>query len=119
MMYSIDEIVSKIKQENKTKDIGMILIHNGIVRRSSKDGKKSVNAMNISYDRALLSQKITELKSTQGIVEALAFINEGKLNVGDDIMLVVVAGDRRSNVLKPFEEFIEYIKKYVVREDEV
>jgi len=119
MMYSIDDIVSKIKQENKTKDIGMILIHNGIVRKSSKDGKKNVSSMNVSYDKKLLEQKITQLKMTQGIIDVVAFINEGNLNVGDDIMLVVVAGDRRSNILKPFEEFIEYIKKYVVKEHEV
>ncbi|WP_239393411.1 molybdenum cofactor biosynthesis protein MoaE [Desulfurella amilsii] len=117
-MPSIDEIVKKIKQKSNPENLGMILIHNGIVRKTSKDGSKIVKEMLLSYDKELLDKKIEELKDLPGIVEVLAFINEGRLKVGDDIMLVVVAGDRRSNVLKPFEDFIEFIKKNIVREQE-
>ncbi|MGE4547769.1 MAG: molybdenum cofactor biosynthesis protein MoaE [Desulfurella sp.] len=117
-MPSINDIVKKIKQESNPENLGMILVHNGIVRKTSKDGSKIVTEMLLSYDKELLDKKIKELKNLPGIVEVLAFINDGRLKVGDDIMLVVVAGDRRSNILKPFEDFIEFIKKNIVREQE-
>jgi molybdopterin synthase catalytic subunit len=115
---SIDEVIKKIKQKGDSNNLGMILVHNGIVRKTSKDGSKIVTEMLLSYDKELLDKKVKELKNLPGIVEALAFINDGRLKVGDDIMLVVVAGDRRSNILKPFEDFIEFIKKNIVREQE-
>lgn len=117
-MPSIDEVVKKIKQESNPEHLGMILVHNGIVRKTSKDGSKIVEEMVLSYDKELLDKKIKELKDLPGIVEVLAFINEGRLKVGDDIMLVIVAGDRRSNILKPFEDFIGFIKNKIVKEQE-
>ncbi|MGC9257299.1 molybdenum cofactor biosynthesis protein MoaE [Desulfurella sp.] len=116
---SIDEIIKKIKKQTNPERLGMILIHNGIVRKTSKDGSKIVKEMVISYDKELLDKKVNELKTLPGIEHVYAFINEGKLNVGDDIMLVVVAGDRRSNILKPFEDFIKYIKQNIVKEQEI
>ncbi|WP_291490465.1 molybdenum cofactor biosynthesis protein MoaE [Desulfurella sp.] len=116
---SIDEIIKKIKKQTNPERLGMILIHNGIVRKTSKDGSKIVKEMFVRYDKELLDKKIKELKTIPGIEYASAFINEGKLNIGDDIMLVIVAGDRRSNILKPFEDFIEYIKQNIVKEQEI
>lgn len=118
-MPSIDNIVKNIKSLPKADEIGMILIHNGIVRKSAKYGNASVNGLVLSYDKHLLEEKVQELKKMSGIVEVFVFINEGNLNIGDDIMLVVVAGDRRSNILKPFEDFIEFIKQKIVKEQEV
>lgn len=118
-MPSIDEIVKNIKNLPNADEIGMILIHNGIVRKSAKHGATLVNGLVLSYDENLLARKIQQLKKMAGIVEVFAFINHGNLDVGDDIMLVVVAGDRRNNILKPFEDFIGFIKQKVVREKEV
>ncbi len=116
---SIDEIIRNIKQQTDPEKLGMILVHNGIVRKTSKDGTKQVKEMFLSYNRELLDKKVQELKTLPGIAYVSAFISEGKLSVGDDIMLVIVAGDRRSNILKPFEDFIEFIKKNIVKEQEI
>jgi glutathione-regulated potassium-efflux system ancillary protein KefG len=48
--------------------------------------------MKLSYDRAGLEQALARFRSRDGIAEIRAWINEGDLNVGDDIMVVVVAG---------------------------
>jgi len=42
-----------------------------------------------------------------------AWINEGPLKVGDDIMYVLVAGRLKTNVLPTFEELVSKIKREV------
>lgn len=118
-MPSIDEIVRKIKSSPDSENVGMILIHNGIVRKSSKNEERDVKNMILSYDEKLLKEKIDKLKQENGIVDVFAIINKGKLNIGDDIMIIAVAGDRRSNILKPFEDFIEFVKHDIVKETEI
>ncbi len=96
----------------------MILIHNGIVRATSKDGK-SVKGMRLSYDREKLNSLVTEFREKDGIVAIKAWINEGTLNTGDDIMYVLVAGRLRTDVLPTFEELISKIKREIVSEKEL
>lgn len=116
---SIDELIKKIKSSNKAKDIGMVLLHNGIVRESSKDGTKKVKKLILEYNQELLDHKVKEILTNDGVIDVYVFINRGELNIGDDIMIVIVAGDRRSNIFKPFADLIEYIKSNVVSEQEV
>lgn len=114
----IDQWIAEAKQSSDPQELGMILIHNGIVRATSKDGK-SVKGMHLSYDREKLNSLLTEFRKKDGIVAIKAWINEGTLKVGDDIMYVLVAGRLRTNVLPTFEELISKIKREVVSEEEV
>jgi len=82
----------------------MILIHNGIVRATAKDGK-TVQAMRVFYDRSMLDDTVRELKKVDGITEIRVWINEGTLQIGDDIMKVCVAGRFRTDVLPDFRIF--------------
>ena len=45
----IDRWLAEIKREANPEDLGMILVHNGIVRGTSKSGKP-VSGMKLSYD---------------------------------------------------------------------
>ncbi len=117
--FNLDEELKKIKQTANPKKLGMILVHNGIVRATSKKENKPVSSLNISYNKEKLQQLIDKTyKENPGIEKIIVKINDGKLNVGDDIMFVIVAGDRRSNILKPFEDLIETIKTKIVEEKE-
>jgi molybdopterin synthase catalytic subunit len=98
--------------------LGMILLHNGIVRAMAKDGGK-IQAMNLSYDKAKLEAAVREFKKRDGIADIKAWINEGHLKIGDDIMNVCVAGKFRKDVLPVFQELITVIKTEIVREDEI
>lgn len=73
--------------------------------------------MHLSYDRQKLNFLIDEFGKKEGIVAIKAWINEGTLNVGDDIMYVLVAGRLRKYVLPTLEEFVSRIKKEVVSEE--
>ena len=108
---------SRSKRKSDPEDLGMILIHNGIVRGTSKDGKM-VKGMYLSYDSEKLNSLISEFKKKEGIVAINAWINEGTLNIGDDIMCVLVAGRLRTDVLPTFEGLISKIKGEVVSEKE-
>jgi molybdopterin synthase catalytic subunit len=113
----VDQWIAEIKESSDPRDLGMILIHNGIVRATSKDGK-SVKGMHLSYDREKLNSLLTEFREKDGIVAIKAWINEGTLKVGDDIMYVLIAGRLRTDVLPTFQELISKIKREIVSEKE-
>lgn len=113
----IEQWISEIKKECPPDQLGMILTHNGIVRATSKQGDP-VRAMMLSYDQAALDQAVRRFKTREGIADIRAWINQGQLKVGDDIMYVCVAGRFRRDVLPVFQELIGLIKTEIVKEEE-
>jgi molybdopterin synthase catalytic subunit len=114
----IEAWIKEIKKSCNPDMLGMILVHNGIVRATAKDGKP-VKAMNLSYDKGMLKDVVATFTAKEGIADIRVWINEGDLQVGDDIMNVCVAGRFRTDVLPVFQELLTIIKKEIVREDEV
>ena len=49
----MDQWIKEIKKECPADMLGMILLHNGIVRATAKNGGK-VQAMNLSFDKSKL-----------------------------------------------------------------
>ncbi|MBC7331638.1 MAG: molybdenum cofactor biosynthesis protein MoaE [Synergistetes bacterium] len=119
MKPSIEKWIEEVKKEAPPEKIGMILVHNGIVRETSKRENRQVKALRLSYDKDLLEKTVKEFSKKEGIAQIKVWINEGNLKVGDDIMLVLVAGRYRTDVLPAFEELIEKIKGEIVREEEL
>lgn len=97
--------------------IGMYLLHNGVVRGTTRDGG-AVSGMELSWDRELLDRVVRQIKARPGIFAVRVWINEGTLSVGDDIMWVLVAGDYRDNVFAGMQELVGLIKSEVVTERE-
>ena len=116
--YMIQEWLEEVKQGAKPEELGMILIHNGLVRGTSKAGGR-VHGMKLSYDQKKLGAVISLYKQKPGIVEIKAWINSGTLKIGDTIMLVLVAGRFRTDVLPVFEEMLSVIKREIVTEEEL
>ena len=114
----IQEWMDEIKVKNPRDQLGMILVHNGIVRATSKEGKP-VQGMFLSFDEKLLSDTVAQFRKTDGIVDIKVWINQGRLSIGDDIMLVLVAGRFRTDVLPVFQGLIREIKTNVVNEKEM
>ncbi|MEJ5226548.1 molybdenum cofactor biosynthesis protein MoaE [Thermodesulfovibrio sp.] len=114
----IDNWIKEIKANPKSQSAGMILIHNGIVRETSKDGK-AVKGMKLSYNKEKLEQAINQIKTKDGIIDVKVWINEGELKVGDDIMIVLVAGRLRTDVFPALQELVAKIKNEVVNEEEI
>lgn len=114
----INNWVKEIKEKTKPDELGMILIHNGIVRGTSKDGR-FIKSMRLSYNKELLKDYIDSVKNRDGIADIKVWINEGELNIGDDIMLILVAGRFRTDVLPVLQEVLTKIKKEIVQEEEI
>jgi molybdopterin synthase catalytic subunit len=110
--------IKEIKKKCNPDMLGMILIHNGIVRATAKDGKP-VKAMRLSYDKEMLKHVMDTHKAKEGVADIKVWINTGDLQAGDDIMNVCVAGRFRTDVLPVFQELLTTIKKEIVCEEEV
>jgi len=114
---SLDEMVNKIKAMPGADSVGMILCHNGIVRGTSRDGRK-VTGVAVTVERKKLDDNITAQKSRPGIFEILVHVNEGELKVGDDLLLIAVAGDLRENVIPVLTDTLNTVKKTVTSKTE-
>jgi molybdopterin synthase catalytic subunit len=114
----IDRWIEEIRRKANPEELGMILVHNGLVRATSKSGKP-VLGMKLSYDKEKLASIVLTLKQKPGVVDIRVWINTGDLQVGDDIMFLVVAGRFRTDVLPVFEELLSVIKREIVTEQEV
>jgi len=114
----VEKWIEEIKRSVDPGELGMMLVHNGVVRATSKEGKP-VKGMRLSYDRALLAAAVEEVKKRDGIADVRVLINEGDLKVGDDIMYVLVAGRFRTDVLPVLQELLTKVKGEVVHEQEV
>jgi molybdopterin synthase catalytic subunit len=114
----IEKWIEEVKRSTDPGELGMMLVHNGVVRASSKEGRP-VKGMRLSYDRELLAAVINEAKKRGGIADVRVWINEGDLKVGDDIMCVLVAGRFRTDVLPVLQELLSKVKGEVVHEEEV
>ena len=113
----VEQWLNEVKLKADPEGLGMILVHNGIVRATSKQGKP-VSGMKLSYDEEKLRTVVSEQKKKDGILDIKVWINQGDLKVGDDIMLLLVAGRFRTDVLPVFESLLSAIKQEIVSERE-
>jgi molybdopterin synthase catalytic subunit len=114
----IDEWIKEIKENCAAESLGMILVHNGIVRGTSREGKR-VSGMQLSYDKDCLERCVARLKEREGIAAIRVWINSGILNIGDDIMYLLVAGRFRTDVLPILQELLSTVKNEIVHEEEL
>jgi molybdopterin synthase catalytic subunit len=114
----IQQIVNQIKQRADFDKVGMILTHNGVVRGTSRDGRK-VSGLKVSVDHEKLEQILEKERQSPGILDIIIEIAEDKhLSVGDDVMLLVVAGDIRDTVISVLERTLNAVKSTVTSKTE-
>ncbi|MDY7036383.1 MAG: molybdenum cofactor biosynthesis protein MoaE [Thermodesulfobacteriota bacterium] len=106
----LNEMIEKIKRHADSNKIGMIASHLGVVRGVSRNGEE-VKGIEVKYDFDVINSIIQDIKRLPGIVEAIVDTNEGHLNVGDEIMAVVIAGDIRENVFPALMKAVACIKE--------
>ena len=115
---NINQLVEAVKQHPDFAKAGMLLCHNGVVRRTARDGRR-VTGLRVSVDHDKLQEVIAQNKKRAGIIEILVEIAaEQNLQVGDDVMLLVVAGDIRENVIATLSDTLNAIKTTVTRKSE-
>ena len=122
---SMDQWLREAKQHESAPKIGMYLTHNGIVRASAKDkvrfdrkDTQPVTGMLFSYDQEKVNAIIQETYALDGIYYIRVWLNEGRLQVGDDIMYVLIGGDIRPHVIDGLQYLVGRIKSECVTEKE-
>ncbi len=111
----LNRLVETIKRHPRYDQAGMILCHNGVVRKTDRDGRL-VSGLTIRVDQEKLGRVIQENKQKPGIIEILVEINADKvLAVGEDVMLLVVAGDIREHVITTLHDTLNAIKTTVTQ----
>lgn len=123
---SMDEWMKEAKADPEAGKIGMYLVHNGVVRETPKakvrKGEKDVRpvtGMLFSYDEEKAALAVEETRKMEGIYYVRIWLNEGELQVGDDIMYVLVGGDIRPRVIEALNFLVGKIKAECVSETEI
>ena len=113
----MNRMIDSLKRHPDFPKMGMIASHLGVVRGTSLNGQ-GVTGIEITYDKEKLSIIASETRKMSGIVEVLIDTFEGQLNVGDDIMAVVVGGDTRDHVFPALVETVNRIKSEAAKKKE-
>jgi molybdopterin synthase catalytic subunit len=64
----------------------------------------------VEFDNGKIDEIIRDIKSRPGIVDILIQTNSGHLEVGEEIVAVVVAGDIRENVFPALIDAVNRVK---------
>jgi molybdopterin synthase catalytic subunit len=117
-MMDLNHLIQTVKKHPDYANTGMILCHNGVVRQTSRDGRK-VSGLTIEVDHEKLNRLIEIQKKRPGITDIQVEIADHRdLTVGDDVMFLVVAGDIRENVIAVLADTLNAIKTTVTRKTE-
>lgn len=123
---SIDQWLKEAKADSTASRIGMYLVHNGTVRQTAKakvrhgvENAADVTGMVFSYDEERVAKAVEETYRMDGIYYIRTWLNEGELEIGDDIMYVLIGGDIRPHVVDALQFLVEKIKTTCVIETEL
>jgi molybdopterin synthase catalytic subunit len=105
----LNRMIMKLRQHPESAKIGMIAIHLGLVRGSSRKGD-DVTGIEVAFDHDKIGSIMEDARKLRGIIEVLVDTNEGQLRVGDEIMAVAVAGDIRENVFPALIQTVDRLK---------
>jgi molybdopterin synthase catalytic subunit len=112
------DMLQSVKSHPDFHRAGMVLCHNGVVRATSRDGGP-VSGLTVAVDHDRLAAVLAEARQTPGIVDIQVEIAENcRLSVGDDVMVLIVAGDIRENVIRTLETTLNAIKTTVTSKTE-
>ncbi|KJR97117.1 MAG: molybdenum cofactor biosynthesis protein [Desulfobulbaceae bacterium BRH_c16a] len=116
--------ITKTVAELKTRpgfidNVGMILIHNGVVRNWSRKNKANVKALEVTPDYEKIEALRKEYLRHEGIFDIIVEARQGTLQPGDDLLFIIVAGDIREHVKPVLSDLLERIKAEAVAKTEV
>lgn len=122
---SMDAWLREAKADPTAHNVGMYLTHNGVVRATAKasvrEGKTDtppVTGLALSCDQEKVDAAVAETYRLPGVYYVRVWVNEGELQVGDDMMYVLVGGDIRPHTVEALQYLVGRIKSECVVERE-
>ncbi|MGA7878359.1 MAG: molybdenum cofactor biosynthesis protein MoaE [Desulfoferrobacter sp.] len=116
-MPTLIELMDRIKKQTDAAKVGMIACHNGLVRATSRDGRPA-EYLDIDVNSNAWDAILKEMRAQPGIAAIEAYLFTGRREIGDDVLLVAVAGDIRENVFPVLEKTVNRLKKEAILKKE-
>lgn len=122
---SMDQWLREAKASPGADRIGMYLTHSGVVRSTARAAVRGgaaagpVRGMALSCDREKVDAAVEAARQMEGIYYVRVWLNEGELQVGDDILYALVGGDIRPHVAQALQALVDRIKSECVTETEL
>ncbi len=111
----ITRTIAALKKEPGFLDnVGMVLIHNGVVRAWSRKDRSSVSHVDVAVNEEKLAALRDEYAKKPGIYRIIIEAQTGRLKQGDDLLFIVVAGDIREHVKPVLSELLDRVKAEAV-----
>ena len=107
------------KSPGFAENVGMVLVHNGVVRAWSRQDKAEVVAVEVCPDQHLLQELREEYLKRPGIFDIEILAKHGRFQPGEDLLFIIVAGDIRENVKPVLAELLDRIKSEAITKREV
>ncbi|CAK8713969.1 MAG: Molybdopterin synthase catalytic subunit [Candidatus Electronema aureum] len=116
----ISKTIAELKNRpDFTEKVGMILIHNGVVRNWSRKDGAEVSGLETEIDQEQIERLRLEYLIWPGIYEIIIEAASGSFQPGDDLLFIIVAGDLREHVKPVLAELLDRIKAEAVRKKEL
>lgn len=116
----IAEVIQELKQRPEfTDNVGMILIHNGVVRNWSRKDRAKVAALEVTPDYEKIEAIRQEYLQHNGIFDIIVHAYSGTFQPGDDLLFIIVAGDIRENIKPVLADLLDRIKAEAVTKREI
>ena len=116
----ISKAIAELKKEPGFADnVGMVLVHNGVVRGWSRKDRSEVTDIEITPDFEKMEEIRREIEARDGIFRAVAHARSGLMKPGDDVLFLIVAGDIRENVKPALADFLDRVKAEAVTKREI
>ena len=103
---SVDQWLREAKADPAAAQCGMFLTH-------------EVVAVEFSYDAEGLAAAEAEALTWPGVYYVRTWLNEGRCEVGDSLMYVLIGADIRPNCIDALQKLVGHIKNELVVEKEI
>jgi len=116
----VSKAIAELKQDPEfAKNVGMVLVHNGIVRGWSRDDHAPVSQVEVVADEQKVDEICRAIEHMEGIYKVVAKTCSGVLQPGDDLLFLIVAGDIRENVKPALALLLDRVKSEAISKNEV
>jgi len=116
----ISKKIAEMKQSPGFQDsVGMILIHNGVVRNWSRKDHSQVQALEVIPDLHKIEAIRQELLARAGIFDIVVEVRSGRFQPGEDLLFLIVAGDIREHIVPVLSELLNRVKAEAIAKREI
>lgn len=116
----ISKTIAKMKENPEfAQNVGMVLVHNGVVRAWSRKDKSDVSYLEVTPDLDRVEAIRQEFLKKEGIYDIIVEAKSGRFQPGDDLLFIVVAGDLRENVKPVLGDLLDRIKAEAISKKEI